>query len=114
MTGAPKLGLKEACERQIAILGGINCMDGQLTSKVVADAHGVKWEAVKMQARWLFPDRWPDGEWAASPKQCGGQRVFMKGPWLPERGRPARWGRPKFQRIAPLPTAVDLTRPKRA
>jgi len=42
------LGLKEACERQPAILGGINCMDGQLTSKVVADAHGVKWEAVKL------------------------------------------------------------------
>jgi alanine dehydrogenase len=41
------LGLKEACERQPAILGGINCMDGKLTSKVVADAHGVKWEAVK-------------------------------------------------------------------
>lgn len=41
------LGLKEACERQPAIIGGINCMDGKLTSKVVAEAHGMKWEAVK-------------------------------------------------------------------
>jgi alanine dehydrogenase len=41
------LGLKEACDRQPAILGGINCQDGKLTSKVVADAHGVKWEAVE-------------------------------------------------------------------
>jgi alanine dehydrogenase len=42
------LGLKEACERQPAILGGINCQDGKLTSKVVADAHGVKWDEVKL------------------------------------------------------------------
>jgi alanine dehydrogenase len=42
------LGLKEACERQPAILGGINCMDGKLTSKVVAEAHGVEWEAPKV------------------------------------------------------------------
>ncbi len=39
---------QEACERQPAIVGGINCQDGKLTSKVVADAHGVKWETVKM------------------------------------------------------------------
>lgn len=36
------LGLKEACERQPALLGGINVMDGRLTCKAVADAHGMK------------------------------------------------------------------------
>lgn len=36
------LGLKEACERQPALLGGINVMDGKLTCKAVADAHGMK------------------------------------------------------------------------
>ena len=35
------LGLKEACERQPALLGGINVMDGRLTCKAVADAHGM-------------------------------------------------------------------------
>jgi len=35
------LGLKEACERQPALIGGINLMDGKLTCKAVADAHGM-------------------------------------------------------------------------
>jgi len=35
------LGLKEACERQPALLGGINVMDGKVTCKAVADAHGL-------------------------------------------------------------------------
>ena len=35
------LGLKEACERQPALLGGINVMDGKVTCKAVADAHGM-------------------------------------------------------------------------
>ncbi len=35
------LGLKEACERQPALTGGINVMDGRLTCKAVADAHGM-------------------------------------------------------------------------
>jgi alanine dehydrogenase len=34
-------GLAEACKRQPALVGGINVMDGQLTSKPVAEAHGV-------------------------------------------------------------------------
>ena len=34
-------GLKEACERQPALLGGINVMNGQLTCKAVAAAHGM-------------------------------------------------------------------------
>lgn len=35
------LGLKDACERQPALLGGINVMDGKVTCKAVADAHGL-------------------------------------------------------------------------
>ncbi|MGI8431566.1 MAG: alanine dehydrogenase [Chthoniobacterales bacterium] len=35
------LGLKEACERQPALLGGINTMDGRLTHRAVAEAHGM-------------------------------------------------------------------------
>lgn len=35
------LGLKEACQRQPALLGGINVMAGKLTHKAVAEAHGM-------------------------------------------------------------------------
>ena len=38
------LGLKAACEKQPALLGGINTRDGRLTYKVVAEAHGLKYE----------------------------------------------------------------------
>ena len=38
------LGLKEACERQSALLGGINTMDGKLTHAAVAEAHGIEYE----------------------------------------------------------------------
>jgi len=34
-------GLAEACERQPALRGAINVMDGQLTYKAVAEAHGM-------------------------------------------------------------------------
>ncbi|HEY9171978.1 MAG TPA: alanine dehydrogenase [Verrucomicrobiae bacterium] len=37
------LGLKEACQRQPALLSGINVMDGKLTHKAVAEAHGLKY-----------------------------------------------------------------------
>ena len=36
-------GLKEACQRQPALLGGINVMGGKLTHKAVAEAHGMKY-----------------------------------------------------------------------
>jgi len=36
-------GLAEACERQPALLGGINIMGGKLTHKAVAEAHGMVW-----------------------------------------------------------------------
>ncbi|MBI3417722.1 MAG: alanine dehydrogenase [Verrucomicrobia bacterium] len=36
------LGLTEACQRQPAILGGINVMNGRLTCKAVAEAHGME------------------------------------------------------------------------
>jgi len=39
------LGLAEACERQPALLSGINIMRGKLTHKVVAEAHGMSWSA---------------------------------------------------------------------
>jgi alanine dehydrogenase len=34
-------GLEEACQRQPALRGGINVMDGKLTYQVVAEAHGL-------------------------------------------------------------------------
>jgi alanine dehydrogenase len=37
------LGLAEACQRQPALLSGINVMDGRLTNKAVAEAHGLSW-----------------------------------------------------------------------
>ncbi len=39
------LGLAEACERQPALLSGINIMAGKLTHKAVAEAHGMGWSA---------------------------------------------------------------------
>lgn len=39
------LGLKEACQKQPALVGGINVMGGKVTHKAVADAHGLKFEA---------------------------------------------------------------------
>lgn len=38
-------GLKEACARQPALLGGINVQDGRLTCKAVAEAHNLPWAA---------------------------------------------------------------------
>src|ERR1044071_5226017 len=38
------LGLKEACERQPALVGGINTMDGRLTHRAVAEAHAMSFE----------------------------------------------------------------------
>ncbi len=38
-------GLKEACQKQPALIGGINVMGGKVTHKAVADAHGMKFEA---------------------------------------------------------------------
>jgi alanine dehydrogenase len=38
------LGLKEACERQPALIGGINTMNGRLTHRAVAEAHGMEFE----------------------------------------------------------------------
>ena len=41
-------GLAEACQRQPALIGGINVMDGRLTSKVVADAHGLPFASAQL------------------------------------------------------------------
>ena len=38
-------GLAEACQKQPALLGGINVMNGKVTHKAVAEAHGMKFEA---------------------------------------------------------------------
>jgi alanine dehydrogenase len=37
-------GLAEACQRQPALIGGVNVMKGKLTCKAVAEAHGMAWE----------------------------------------------------------------------
>ena len=39
------LGLDGACKKQSALIGGINTLDGRLTCKAVAEAHGLKWES---------------------------------------------------------------------
>ena len=41
------LGLNEACQRQPALIGGINVMGGKVTHKAVAEAHGMAWEQPK-------------------------------------------------------------------
>ena len=41
-------GLEDACERQPALLGGINVMNGQLTNKAVALAHGMPFSPPKV------------------------------------------------------------------
>jgi len=41
-------GLAEACQKQPALVSGINVMRGKVTHKAVAEAHGMKWEAPKL------------------------------------------------------------------
>lgn len=38
------LGLAEACQKQPALVGGINVMDGKVTHKAVAEAHGMEYQ----------------------------------------------------------------------
>src|SRR6204780_5255440 len=38
-------GLSEACQKQPALVGGVNVMDGRVTHKAVADAHGLVYAA---------------------------------------------------------------------
>ena len=40
-------GLAEACQRQPALVGGINVMGGKVTNQVVAAAHGLPWTPPK-------------------------------------------------------------------
>jgi alanine dehydrogenase len=42
-------GLTEACQRQPALLGGINVMNGKVTCKAVADAHGMPYSVPTLQ-----------------------------------------------------------------
>jgi len=37
-------GLEKACQKQPALVGGVNTRDGKLTCQAVADAHGMKYE----------------------------------------------------------------------
>src|SRR5688572_15554514 len=41
-------GLAEAAQRQPAIVGGINVMNGQLACQAVAEAHGMSWQKPKL------------------------------------------------------------------
>lgn len=45
------MGLVEACHRQPALAGGINVRSGKLTSKPVAEAHGLPWVPVPFLTR---------------------------------------------------------------
>jgi alanine dehydrogenase len=36
--------LAEACQKQPALVGGINVMNGRVTHQAVAEAHGMKFE----------------------------------------------------------------------
>jgi alanine dehydrogenase len=40
-------GLAETCQKQSALIGGINVMNGQITHQAVADAHGMKFSPVQ-------------------------------------------------------------------
>jgi alanine dehydrogenase len=42
------LGLQEACQKQPALIGGINVMKGKITHKAVAEAHGLKFVAPQL------------------------------------------------------------------
>jgi alanine dehydrogenase len=42
------LGLAEACQKQPALIGGINVMNGKITHPAVAAAHGMKFEAPRL------------------------------------------------------------------
>ena len=39
------LGLEEACQRQAALITGINVMKGQITHRAIAEAHGMEYSA---------------------------------------------------------------------
>ena len=39
------LGLSGACEKQPALIGGLNVMNGNVTHKAVAEAHGMNYVA---------------------------------------------------------------------
>ena len=39
------LGLAEACQKQPSLIGGVNVMDGKVTHKAVAEAHGLPYVA---------------------------------------------------------------------
>src|ERR1039457_2789194 len=41
-------GLAEACQRQPALVSGLNIMDGKITHKAVAEAHGLPYSAPKL------------------------------------------------------------------
>jgi len=41
-------GLAEACQHQPALVSGINVMNGKLTHKAVAEAHGMAWSAPEL------------------------------------------------------------------
>ena len=41
-------GLADAAQRQPALIGGINVMNGQLTCQAVAEAHGMPWQKAKL------------------------------------------------------------------
>ncbi len=41
-------GLAEACERQPALRGGINVMNGKVTQQAVAEAHSMSWQEAKL------------------------------------------------------------------
>ena len=46
--GVADHGLAEACQRQPALIGGINVMNGHVTHKAVAEAHGLKFSAPQL------------------------------------------------------------------
>jgi alanine dehydrogenase len=43
------LALAEACQRQPALIVGINAMNGNVTCPAVGEAHGLKWQAPVLQ-----------------------------------------------------------------
>ncbi|MEO8427056.1 MAG: alanine dehydrogenase [Verrucomicrobiota bacterium] len=55
------LGLSEACHRQPALVSGINVMDGKVTCKAVADAHGFAFTKAPIETDWQEETREGEG-----------------------------------------------------
>jgi alanine dehydrogenase len=65
-----ELGLREAVRRDSSLAKGVNTIEGRITSRPVAEAHGMEYEPLKM----VLPCVLPGGElfpYSAGAGGCG-------------------------------------------